>query len=457
MSSAPLSELVDSVNLGDRSEEGGFADLPNSVYLPLIGTAPAVTALSDFKLKPHNYVQLVVRPERAYAEFLAGFFNSPLGRKTRDVLLRGAFIPKITKQSLLGAVIYFAPLETQGKAIETQREIDELQLHLGQLHRELWHRPVDAANIRREVSSLNQKPSIESWLETLPFPLASVLWRYHATTNVEHKNVHLFNFFEAAAQFFGALMASAFHSNTQFFQARKREWFDTGADNPHSLARSNFGEWVVRCQRLAKTTRQMLSNEDERQICLELHKTSDTPQIEAVANKALYAILEKVRLYRNDWRGHTGIASAKEHSRRLTLLQEELTRFWGALGSAFEQWWLIQPGTNHYTGGLYHYSAAKLMGSRQIFKQIELETATVMDSNEVYFFDPIARQPLPLLHFVRMMPSPETEEIACYFYNRSDKEGVRWVSYHFEGKTERLEPDPAILKVIREVEEDASA
>jgi hypothetical protein len=53
-----------------------------------------------------------------------------------------------------------------------------------------------------------------------------------------------------------------------------------------------------------------------------------------------------------------------------------------------------------------------------------------------------------------MMPSPVTEEIACYFYNRHDKELVRWVSYHFEGKAERLEPDPAILKVIREVEEN---
>jgi hypothetical protein len=160
--------------------------------------------------------------------------------------------------------------------------------------------------------------------------------------------------------------------------------------------------------------------------------------------------------YRSDWKGHAGIASAKEHVRRLTLLQEELTRFWGELGSAFEHWWLIQPGTNQYSGGIFHYSAAKLMGSRQIFKQIDVETSSVMDSKELYFFDPSARQPLLILHFIRMMPSPETEEIACYFYNRHDKEGVRWVSYHFEGKAERLEPDPAILKVIQEVEENGA-
>ena len=97
------------------------------------------------------------------------------------------------------------------------------------------------------------------------------------------------------------------------------------------------------------------------------------------------------------------------------------------------------------------------MGSRQIFKQVEVETPTVMDSNELYFFDPSTRHPLLALHFFRMMPSPETDEIACYFYNRLEKDGVRWVSYHFEGKSERVESDSAILKIIQEVEENNNA
>src|SRR5439155_24559567 len=129
--------------------------LPNSVYLPTIGTSPAVTALSDFKIKPHNYIQLVVRSEKAYAEFLAGFFNSPFGRKTRDSLLRGSFIPKITKESMRDAVVYLALIDTQRGAMEADREIKELQLRLSQLERELWQRPVDAMRVRRAVGSLN--------------------------------------------------------------------------------------------------------------------------------------------------------------------------------------------------------------------------------------------------------------------------------------------------------------
>jgi hypothetical protein len=52
------------------------------------------------------------------------------------------------------------------------------------------------------------------------------------------------------------------------------------------------------------------------------------------------------------------------------------------------------------------------------------------------------------------MSTPESEEGACYFYNRVEKEGVRWVSYHFEGKADRVEPDSAVLKIIEEVEQN---
>ncbi|MDA2923308.1 N-6 DNA methylase [Acidobacteria bacterium AH-259-L09] len=446
-----LTELVEEVNLGKRSEDGGFDDLPNCVYLPLIGTSPAVTALSDLKIKPQNYAQLIVRPDKAYAEFLAEFFNSPLGRKTRDALLRGTYIPKINKSSLLEATVFTLPVEAQKKAVAVGQEIKELRLRLEQAERELWNRPVDAEKVGKVIETLNRKESLEAWLETLPFPLASILWRYQATRNIEHKNAHLLNFFEATAQFMGTLMTSAFHSSAQFFLEHKRNWFESG-DGPHSLARSSFGEWVVRCQRLARTTRQLLSRKKQRDLCLDLYRTNDSNKVETIANKSLFQILEKVSRYRNDWKGHTGIISRREYERRFTILQEELNRLRGLLGTVFEDWWLLRPGANEYTAGIYHYRGKKLMGSRQIFKEVTLQTPTPMDREELYFFDTTTRQPLQILHFFRMMRTPETEEIACYFYNRLEKDGVRWVSYHFEGQAERIEPDDSVLKLIDEVE-----
>ena len=448
-----VKDAVSAINLGKQTDDGDFENLQNCVYLPLIGNSPAAASLSDLRIKPQNYAQLVVRADIAYAEFLAGFFNSPLGRKTRESMLSGTYIPKLSKQTIAEGTVYILPLDDQRQATDVGREIRDLQLRLEQLERDLWSRPVDTAIVRKTMNNLNQKEGIESWLETLPFPLASILWRYQAAGNAEHKVIHLLNAFEALAQFHGMLMASAFYSNEGFFHEHRNDWFEHGKDNPHTLARSSFWEWVIRCQRLAKTTRQMLSDKDQRDLVLDLYRT-DADKIETIANKGLYAVLETIGRFRNDWKGHTGIVSAKEHERRLAVLQEELTRVRGLLGGVFENWWLISPGVSSYTGGVHHYAVEKLVGTRQIFKQEALDTTEVMDTSELYCFDVATRRPLQLLHFVKMLSAPETEEVACYFYSRVEKNGVRWVSYHFEKTAERIEPDSSVLKLIHEVEGD---
>lgn len=451
LSRMPLHDVVSAINLGKQTENGGFENLPNCVYLPLIGTSPAVTGIESLQIKPHNYAQLVVRPEMAHAEFLAGFFNSPLGRKSRNRMLSGTFIPKLSKQTLSNGCIYLSSLEAQQSAMTASREIQDLRLRLEQLERDLWSRPVAALSVKKAVASLNQKEGFESWLEALPFPLASILWRFQAASGAEHKVEHLFNALEATAQFLGTLMASAFHSNAAFFREHRSEWFEQGKDNPYSLTKSSFGQWVVRCQRLAKSTRQMLSDKDQRGLIVDLYR-ADPEKVDGLSKKSIYAVLETVSNYRNKWKGHSGIVSSKEHQRRLALLQDELTRLRAALGGVFEDWWLIRPGANTFTQGIYTYHAAKVMGSRQIFKQETVETSVVMDVKELYCYDLITRRPLELLHFVRMMPAPDDEEIACYFFNRLEGQRVRWVSYHFEREAERIESDAAVMRVIEEAE-----
>ena len=199
----------------------------------------------------------------------------------------------------------------------------------------------------------------------------------------------------------------------------------------------------------------MLSDKDQRGLIVDLYR-ADPEKVDNLAKKGIYTSLYTVGEYRNKWAGHSGIVSTREHERRLALLQEELTRLRAALGGVFEDWWLIKPGTNTYTRGIYKYHAAKLMGSRQIFKQETIETSEVMDVNELYFYDNVARRLLEILHFVRKMPAPDNEEIACYFFNRLEEQSVRWVSYHFEREAERVEADVSVLRLIEEAEDTPS-
>ena len=59
-----------------------------------------------------------------------------------------------------------------------------------------------------------------------------------------------------------------------------------------------------------------------------------------------------------------------------------------------------------------------------------------MDDGRLYLKSPDETSALKLLPFVKVLPSPRTEENACYFYNRRDKKGIRFLSYYFEGDAE---------------------
>ena len=109
----------------------------------------------------------------------------------RAAFLSGACIPNVSTQTLLQTTIFSLPLDLQNRAIDLNREIRELTLGLKEQSRALWHRPLDAPKIREAVNRLNQKDAFEAWIESLPFPLASILSRYQATSNIEHKTVHL--------------------------------------------------------------------------------------------------------------------------------------------------------------------------------------------------------------------------------------------------------------------------
>ena len=59
--------------------------------------------------------------------------------------------------------------------------------------------------------------------------------------------------------------------------------------------------------------------------------------------------------------------------------------------------------------------------------------------------------PLPLRHLFQLPRSPESAADACYFYDRVEEGGVRWVSYHYEAKAEVVHADDDTLALIEEL------
>ena len=54
-----------------------------------------------------------------------------------------------------------------------------------------------------------------------------------------------------------------------------------------------------------------------------------------------------------------------------------------------------------------------------------------------------------LIPLITIGPSPQSAKNACYFFNRMEKEGTRFVSYHFVDQPEIKERNQDAMNAIR--------
>lgn len=202
------------------------------MYLPSIGSSEVVTSTEQFRIKPHNYLQLVLKPDLVNADFLAKFLNSELGLQARRSLLSGNFISKISVGAVRkGVQIPLPPLSVQSAVIEADTRLRDLATDVENLRKQLWDRPAQVEKIRRAVEQINRKETFEDWLKTLPFPLASILWNYHTAAHDPKEQFELLlKFFEGLAEFIAAILLSAVRRDAGVWRAGE-------GDGGHPFAR----------------------------------------------------------------------------------------------------------------------------------------------------------------------------------------------------------------------------
>lgn len=429
-----------------RRHGPAFVGEPNSIYLPKVGTSPVVTSADSFAIKPQNYLQLIVRPEIADHEYLAAFLNSPLGRKVREGLATGTSIPQISIANLRGGAALLPPrIEQQHSAVRVARRLGELQQSIDQLERELWDQPVKASRIEAGLRQLLEGDGLERWMDTLPFPLASILWRYQAEEDAERSCEYLVHFFTATAMFLVDIHVSALHRDPQVLAdvARRRQ-LETG------YARGSIGIWANLLSRLAKRTRDLASKDAP--LARELFGVSELERLEAIAKKSLIvALVGEASTYRNNWIGHAAVVGATEWERRLLQVEVTLARVRSALGDAFVGWELVRAGRGGNRGGVITTSIERLVGSRSLFRKASVGLREWPEEGRLYMLETGASLPLRLSPLFSLQRSPDSVEDACYFYDRIEDGGVRWVSYHFEPLPEVVRPDAEVIQLIEEL------
>ena len=112
---------------------------------------------------------------------------------------------------------------------------------------------------------------IEQWVETLPYPLASILWASISDNIYEHKVKYLLQFFEAFSLFNFNLFLSGLSSDELFFKMKVQNCLEKETEyNKEWFEKPTFGIWNQLTYCLSNIIRIELNNKSTRHTCLKL-------------------------------------------------------------------------------------------------------------------------------------------------------------------------------------------
>jgi hypothetical protein len=437
----PMGRILQDVRAASVEEESGPSPV---LYLPLAPELPVAASFHTIRGEERSYLRALLDPGMATPGYLVRFFESPTGRQIRTFALRSA-LHGDPLSAWMDAPVPLFPVAVQDEVLRVQAALTHQRERIDGLERQLWDHPGAAEKIGRIAYDLARGDEIEAWMETLPFPLASILWGYVAEKNVEHRVDHLFHFFEAFSEFVALIMLSAL---SPLLIRQKIDLLEENSYFRDAYRHATFRSWNVLGRRLARHTRELMGDKTTYPACLTQYGDPDPDFLDMITSKRLFAVLDEVADFRNVWKAHGGVVGEEEEQHRRAQLEDCLARIRQITGTTFAPVTLLAPGSGRFHEGIYRYEAEALKGTHLTFPQIEVETVLPMDTDRLYLIHARRLRPLELLPLVLMMESPCTPLRACYFYNRMEGDQIRWVSYHFEHRAEIVRSDPGIRDIF---------
>lgn len=410
-------------------------DKSNIVFLPAIGNSLVVTEPNKMQIKETNYFVLELN-EKANNLYVSKYLNSALGRASRRSLERGSTIPFISRSALYGLQIHLPPLSDQLNMIETATHLEEVTLQLNEMARHLWNFPRRINKIKEVIDAISEEKSFDKWIDSLPFPVSSILWQYHATNNFKNKVEHLLHFFEALSEFLVLILLSAVFSKKDFYQRSKSKWFSSDENFSEWYLKASFGNWNHLYSRLAKFIRTSLSDKELRNNIIEIFGNPPEEFITSITNKSIANILTEVAEYRNKWKGHSGVSSLEENRNRAIILEGKVNELRAIITDNFSNSRIIAPIHGIFRKDIFTYNIKYLKGSKTPFMEDEIISLYPLDASRLYLHHLGQNKPLKLLPLMKYVENVN----AFYFYTSFESNHVRWISYHFEKDPELKEP-----------------
>jgi hypothetical protein len=224
-----------------------------------------------------------------------------------------------------------------------------------------------------------------------------------------------------------------------------------------SFQRATFGTWKLVVEYLGKQTRDLLSEngkkpddaKNDRALCANIFSDPSLSLPQALSRKDLAGILSTTNKMRNDWGGHGGVVGQEDAQLRNEQLLGEVQKLREAVADTWAETQLIHAVHSRLRGGVYENEVSILMSSNSEFLKESRAMSMCLDVERLYLAKKDSERALKLLPLVQVGPSPQSAKNACYFFNRLEPDGARFISYHFTDRPELTEQFPDAAETIK--------
>ncbi len=329
-------------------------------------------------------------------------------------------------------------------ARSTQLALAAADERLGSYHAELnrqresiWAAPDSAADVVSRIATAFDD-SLSTWLDQLPFPIASALWTAETATSPGDQQRAYLHAWEAIVAFHATVLLSATRCDPGSSRDVEAAISQTLREQHLGIERASFGTWVVIVEKTSKELRRALESNDPDNVARVRNAFGDLSQtgIERLISKDVVIKFKELNTKRNRWSGHTGFTSRDEWEAQVASLVSDLTNLRQLLGNVWTQLLLVRAGSAKRTQDGYVQQAEVAVGTRSPFRTQDFSVGEPMIDGELYLVRDGSQSPLRLGRFVQLRTAPRNAQYTTYFYNRTEGTNVRMVSYQHGPESE---------------------
>ena len=430
----------DFFNIKNKDE---YEKLPNSIFFHLLFPRLIYQNIDEIERKTGIICNIQFNQKMIDAPLLKSIYNKEMIEVIFSCVAKGNTHIGIQKMDIPLLKFPIPHLEHGNEISEYIRKVNNARDILNELENMIYY---DFNNSKNQITILDNFGSFESWFETLPFPLATLLKRFSIEEDDGKKCILLLEFFESLAALLGIIHLSARWSDLQGNSELKNKIKKTLEKNKLSLDRVTFGFWCQIVNILSTDSGKMYDNLETKRLIYDKYCTQDRQILDFLFSKDVRKILGKANKIRND------LYHNRKSSDDLDVLNNLLNQVKSKIGRSFTNYELIYP-----LGGLYgeddyfNANVRCLNGHSTVWPNRVYETRAKIKSNSLYFHSKYDKRSLELLPLIVLKSSPPDEKNAIYLHNKFSSEKQVLVSNHLTESTEiELGFDNKILQIINE-------